>query len=128
MRRIVILAAVAVVASIAVPVPSAQAEHEWGHCDTKIKHPSDPDRIGAGAQNSYACEWWNNWARWCDYDVDGHGVRAWLDFGRGTVIQTAWAPRMGCEYMGTAWPWGNIHLYRVCVEQEGCSAWKSPYD
>jgi hypothetical protein len=122
----VLLAAGLATALILAP---AEADHKWGHCDTVIHHPSDPDRLGSGRPNSYACEWWNNWIKVCDRHVDGNRVRAWVEgqFAPGRPRPTGWAPSRSCHAEGTSYGTGNIIRYRVCVEDQGCSRWRRPY-
>lgn len=130
MKKIGLVGALfAVAAIVALTVAPAQAEHQYGHCDTAIHHPSDPDAFGSGYPNSYACEWWNRYIRVCDRHVDGHRVRAHFhgQFSRDSISFTGWAPSQGCITQGTAYGPGNIVDYRVCVEYEGCSAWRKPY-
>lgn len=66
----------------------------------------------------------HSWMKACDRDVDGHRVRGWYDhwWAPGSYYQTAWAPSQGCtEPIGI----GQLRSFRVCVEDEGCTAWKS---
>jgi hypothetical protein len=131
--KLFITTAVTMVAAAAVMLAPAQANHEMGHCDTAVHHPSDPDAFGSGAPNSYACEWWNRWIRVCDRHVDGHRVRAWYNGnldrpGVDGPWATGWAPSGGCLTSGTSYGAGVITRYRVCVEAEGCSAWRGPHN
>ncbi len=68
----------------------------------------------------------NNMIRACDNQVDGHRVRAWyyqINQTYGEPTYSAWAPSGGCsEYQGTSWG-QPMREFRVCVEEEGCSAW-----
>jgi hypothetical protein len=118
MRKFVLLVALGLVAA-ALSVPAAKADHQHGHCGSYSYHPSDP---------SYACQWWSRYIRACDRQVDGHQVRAWWEgsFAPGQYWQTAWAPSGGCVQQGTQYGSGNILRYRICVEAEGCSAWRRP--
>lgn len=116
---LVVVLAVTMVALAGRAATEARADHTAGHCDTYAWHPSDP---------SYACEWWNDHLRWCDRQVDGHRVRAWYQGQWASEpTYTAWAPSGGCYEIGTNYGSGLIVKYRVCVEAEGCSAWRKPY-
>lgn len=102
-------------------------------CEHTIHHPSDPDPFGSGKPNSYGCEYWNTRVKACDRDVDGHRVRLqWvgsLDRAGGIVDPegswfTDWAPSQGCVDEGSPAASGPLIKIRVCVENEGCSAWR----
>jgi hypothetical protein len=101
-------------------------------CEHTIHHPSDPDAFGSGKPNSYGCEYWNNYVKACDRHVDGHRVRvewvgnldqAYLYFPPDGPWSTDWAPSQGCvdQSIGGS---GIVIKFRVCVEHEGCSAWR----
>ena len=87
-------------------------------CETTVYHPSD---------NSWTCASGPaGWYHACDYHVDGHRVRGWIDVA-GSVDHraTAWAPSQGCtQWAGVTY--GGIYIMRIktCTEYEGCSAWK----
>jgi hypothetical protein len=91
-------------------------------CNYIQYHPSDSAWVCADSPGGFY------WA--CDYDVDGHRVRAWIDTtepspGDGPDRMSAWAPSQGCsEPEGVAY--GGIHILRIriCTQEEGCSAWK----
>ncbi len=89
-------------------------------CNYIVYHPSDSAWACADSPGGFY------WA--CDYDTDGHRVRAHIDtsFGPEEVDRTsAWAPSQGCaEPEGVAYGGGHIIKFRVCTEGEGCSAWK----
>jgi hypothetical protein len=82
-----------------------------------VLHPSDPSYgyVQGDHQTLYAC----------DIHVDGHRVRLhyvnlatqWHNYQR-----TTWAPSQGCAPPQKSWH--RIRGVRVCVENEGCSAWK----
>jgi hypothetical protein len=82
-----------------------------------VLHPSDPSYgyVRADLEWLYAC----------DIHVDGHRVRLhyvnaatqWHNYQR-----TTWAPSQGCAAPQRSWHY--IRAVRVCVENEGCSAWK----
>lgn len=121
------LAIVGATALMLAPVQAGTAaEVGDGYCETSIHHPSDPDAFGSGSPNSYACEKWNYRVRACDRHVDGHQVWAGyeMEFAPGFYWTTAAAPSGGCVTQGAA---GNILRYRVCVTNEGCSAFRRPY-
>jgi len=61
----------------------------------------------------------------CDNQVDGHRVRGhYTQFQSPTIRTTAWAPSRGCtDYAGGVWGF-TIQKFRVCIEYEGCTAWK----
>jgi hypothetical protein len=89
-------------------------------CETTVYHPSD---------NSWSCASGPaGWYHACDYDVDGHRVRASIDTveaGPGPDRYSAWAPSQGCsEWEGISY--GGVYILRIrtCTEGEGCSAWK----
>jgi hypothetical protein len=92
-------------------------------CNYRVKHPTD---------NSWSCASGPaGWYRACDYHVDGHRVRAWIDTVEPTPDPSkpdrisAWAPSKGCtEWAGVQY--GGIYILRIktCTEKEGCSAWK----
>ena len=69
---------------------------------------------------------YNNMIRACDTQVDGHRARAWFYNNLqnpGEPTLTPFAPSGGCtEYMGSSWGL-PITEFRICVEDEGCSAW-----
>jgi hypothetical protein len=105
-------------------------------CEHTIHHKTDPDAFGSGKPNSYGCEYWDTHVRACDRDVDGHRVKLeWvgsLDYGGHWFPPeggddhpwaTDWAPSRGCTEAGT-WASGTLIKIRVCVEKEGCSAWR----
>jgi hypothetical protein len=91
-------------------------------CKFKVTHPREA---------SYACASGPaGWYRACDKDKDGHRVRAWIDTveptpGNGPDRMSGWAPSGGCSEW-EAVNYGGIFILRikVCVEKEGCSAWK----
>ena len=106
-------------------------------CEHTVHHPRDPDAFGSGKPNSYGCEYWNNWVRACDRDVDGHRVMVqWvgpLDYpghwfppegGDDHPWGTGWAPSRGCIDDGSPASSGGVLKLRVCVEKEGCSPWR----
>jgi hypothetical protein len=83
-----------------------------------VVHPSDPSYgyVRPSDQQTY-------WA--CDLHVDGH--RARLHFRNefmspGNYLTSYWAPSQGCTAPARSWGW--IVEFRICVENEGCSAWK----
>lgn len=126
MRAIKLLLATAFVAvggfAAAATLTSApqKAQAAPNPCNYIVYHPSD---------SSWACADSPGGAYWaCDYDVDGHRVRAHIDtsFGPEEVDRTsAWAPSQGCaQPEGVAYGGGHIIKFRVCTEGEGCSAWK----
>jgi hypothetical protein len=89
-------------------------------CETTAYHPSD---------NSWSCASGPaGWYHACDYDVDGHRVRAHIDTveaGPGPDRLSAWAPSQGCsQWEGISY--GGVYILRIrtCTEGEGCSAWK----
>ena len=106
-------------------------------CEHTIHHPSDPDRFGSGKPNSYGCEYWDTVVRACDRDKDGHRVKTeWVggldgahhpwfppEGGDDHPWATDWAPSGGCTEAGT-YASGALIKIRVCVEKEGCSAWR----
>ena len=120
MRRFMLTAA-GVVATAALGVlvasPAHAAPDACGQPDhVVVTHPTDP---------SYVCVWNHHWMTICDANVDGHRVRAWYigQWADNEPSWTAWAPSGGCVSHGT----GNaqtIFKIRVCVEEEGCGAWK----
>jgi hypothetical protein len=108
--------------------PAFEVVKDGRKCEHTIHHPSDPDAFGSGKPNSFGCEYWNNWIKVCDRHVDGHRVRVeWLgDLDRPGVDgpwSTDWAPSQGCldQSIGAS---GIVIKFRVCVENEGCSAWR----
>jgi hypothetical protein len=89
-------------------------------CGTTVYHPTD---------NSWSCaSGLSGWYHACDYDVDGHRVRAWIDTiepGPGPDRYSAWAPSQGCsQWEGISY--GGVYILRIktCTEGEGCSGWK----
>jgi hypothetical protein len=84
-----------------------------------VVHPTDGSYgyVRADLQTLYAC----------DIRVDGHRVR--LHYTNQAIQNpdnyqvTAWAPSQGCATPQKSW--FLIRAVRVCVEQEGCSAWKN---
>lgn len=105
-------------------------------CEHTIHHKTDPDPFGSGKPNTYGCEYWNNFVRACDRDVDGHRVKVeWvgnLDYaghwfppegGEDHPWGTDWAPSRGCVDQGIGGS-GIVMKFRVCVEQEKCTPWR----
>jgi hypothetical protein len=101
-------------------------------CEHAIHHKSDPDPFGSGKPNTYGCEYWDTQVRACDRDVDGHRVRldwvgsldgAYFWFPPEPYWSTDWAPSRGCVDQGIGAS-GTVIKFRVCVEHEGCSAWR----
>ena len=118
------------------PADLSTASANGRKCEHTIHHPSDPDRFGSGKPNSYGCEYWDTVVRACDRDKDGHRVKTeWvgaLDYpghwfppegGDDHPWATDWAPSGGCTEAGT-YASGALIKIRVCVEKEGCSAWR----
>jgi hypothetical protein len=113
MRSVKFMLAVALVCATAMVAAVTVADaHTWSPC---VYHPSDP---------SYGCVD-HNWMHVCDRDVDGHRVRLHyiVDWSQ-PVYYSGWAPSQGCHDQGDYY---NIIQFRVCVEAEGCSAWKSQW-
>lgn len=101
--RLVLALAVSTVGLVAVPSP-AQAQVCSSHS-------------GGGS----ACVD-GMWITTCDNQVDGHRVRSHIRFSSGgTVYYTGWAPSQGCYREGHL---SRIYEFRVCIEEEGCTAWK----
>ena len=94
----------------------AGADHTRYHCSDFAWHPSD---------NSWTCESNLQWYKACDYHVDGHRVRGWIDVTFSADDRaTAWAPSQGCtEPASTAYGGGLIDRIKTCTESEGCSGW-----
>lgn len=89
-------------------------------CSTTVYHPTD---------NSWSCASGPaGWYHACDYHVDGHRVRAWIDTvepGPGPDRFSGWAPSQGCSgWEGISY--GGVYILRIktCTEDEGCSGWK----
>jgi hypothetical protein len=91
-------------------------------CETAVHHPSDPDALGSGKPNSYACSWnHGNWLRVCDRDRDGHKVAVIYKPEFDPQWYHMWADP-GCTQAGAGG--GTVGMaitYRVCVQTEGCS-------
>ena len=123
MRVVKILVAAAVVAVTAFAVTAGlssgpEKAYAAPTCKYMVVHPSD---------NSWTCASGSaGWYRACDYAVDGHRVRGWIDpIGSGEPRVTAWAPSQGCtEWAGVAYGPLRIEKIRTCTEAEGCSGWK----
>ncbi|HEY0640247.1 MAG TPA: hypothetical protein VGD67_21670 [Pseudonocardiaceae bacterium] len=60
----------------------------------------------------------------CDRRVDGNSVRAHLLRNDGQVFYTGWAPSQSCTREGHP---SSILQFRVCAENNGCSAWHNRY-
>jgi hypothetical protein len=111
------IAAVAIAAQAASPAP-AQAHG----CQF-----SATIHVGGGT----GCTFYSGaWTKVCDTQKDGHGVRIqytlrWPSY-QYPVKRTGWAPSGGCHEEG-ARATGAIAYFRVCIEEEGCTAWKQ-YD
>jgi hypothetical protein len=123
MRAVKLLVAAGVVAvgaflAIAVLTKAPSTADAAPTCKTIVYHPTD---------NSWTCASGPaGWYKACDYHVDGHRVRGWIDVA-GSVEHriTAWAPSQGCtEWAGVAYGGIFITAIRTCTEGEGCSAWK----
>jgi hypothetical protein len=118
MRAVKVLVLVGVLAiGLFATTTTASASHTRYHCTLFAWHPSD---------NSWTCATSvAGFYRACDYHVDGHRVRGWIDVS-GSVDHriTAWAPSQGCtEPAGVAYGGMHIVAIRSCTEAEGCSAW-----
>ncbi|HEY0168638.1 MAG TPA: hypothetical protein VGB75_16455 [Jatrophihabitans sp.] len=62
-----------------------------------------------------------NRLQYCDTLVDGNRVRVQLAAYVGaTVYYSGWAPSGGCYTEGHP---TSIQVFRVCAENNGCSAW-----
>jgi hypothetical protein len=62
---------------------------------------------------------------YCDTLVDGNRVRVQLRaYAGGTVYYSGWAPSQGCNTEGHP---TSITQFRVCAENNGCSAWYNRY-
>jgi len=124
MRALKLLLAAAFVAvggfALTSTLTNAPEQAQAATCNYVAYHPSD---------QSWACANSPGGSYWaCDYDVDGHRVRAHIDtsFGPEEVDRiSAWAPSQGCsEPEGVSYGGGHILKIRICTEGEGCSAWK----
>jgi hypothetical protein len=76
-------------------------------------------------EGSYAYMYQNSWIKVCDFDRDGHRVRAWVNTNPGKprdYVYTAWAPTFGCVEHGSTWGLPILY-FRVCVQHEGCGPW-----
>ena len=113
MRAVELLLAAAFVAvggfALTSTLTTAPETAQAATCNSVAYHPTD-----------------QSWA--CDYDVDGHRVRAHIDtsFGPDEVDRiSAWAPSQGCSQPeGVAYGGGHILRIRICTEGEGRSGWK----
>ncbi|CAA9240884.1 MAG: hypothetical protein AVDCRST_MAG41-1404 [uncultured Corynebacteriales bacterium] len=65
-----------------------------------------------------------SWITVCDTAVDGNRVRAHLYRNDGQVFYTGWAPSQSCTTEGHP---TSILRFRVCAENNGCSAWHDRY-
>jgi len=115
--RLLVSAAVTCLAAIAYPVPSAEAH------DTCVSHPSDPSVVCV--RNNHTV------ADICDRDADGHRVYAHVNVvtsgGQFQDITTGYDPndsQPGCGQWYTSSAYPRIYDIKVCVQYEGCSAWK----
>ena len=107
--KLLLLCALLLVAVAALTVPSQAA------ATTCLTHP------GGG----YACVDYNHLST-CDTQVDGNRVRTWfhLTYDRGNYYIGGWAPSGGCT---DETYWSPIYDFRVCIENEGCTGWKTQY-
>jgi hypothetical protein len=114
MKKVLVgLATIGATAAVGVPVAMA--------ADTIAHHPSDPS-IARMTSNGFLSA--------CDYDVDGHQVRAWYTprYGGGEIYYTNWAPSGGCTPAARFLYGSGYNQFRICVEAEGCGPWvDSPY-
>jgi hypothetical protein len=100
---------------VALAIPAVALASAKGY----VVHPTDGSYgyVRADLQHLYAC----------DIRVDGHKVRLhYLNQAHNTDDDyqvTNWAPSQGCAAPQISWY--LIRKVRVCVEAEGCSAWKS---
>jgi hypothetical protein len=122
MRKVKLLLAAAFIAvggfaATSVLTDAPQEAKAAPSCNYTVYHPTD---------NSWTCASGAfGWYKACDYHVDGHRVRGWIDVA-GSVDHriTAWAPSQGCTEPASA-SYGGIYILaiRTCTEYEGCSAW-----
>jgi hypothetical protein len=85
--------------------------------DAYSYHPSDP---------SYARMTGTGYLQACDLDVDGHRARAQYTprYAPGSVYYTDWAPSQGCTPLARFFNGAGYYQFRICVEAEGCDAWR----
>jgi hypothetical protein len=123
MRTIKILVAAAFVAvggfAAASTLTNAPEKAEAHSCSFIAYHPTDQSwACASGPSGAYKA---------CDYDVDGHRVRAHIDTSAGPEEvdrQSAWAPSQGCsEPEGVQYGGNHILKIRSCTEGEGCGPW-----
>jgi hypothetical protein len=107
-------------AALGTAAPAAEA-HDW--C---VKHPSDPDPIGQGKDNTSICVTNHHWMDICDRSADGHLTRGHYDtvFTPGSYTTTGWASFGDPCIRQSSWYAVTIRSLRVCVQEEGCSPWK----
>jgi hypothetical protein len=94
--------------------------------DTCVLHPSDPDAIGSGADNSVVCLK-DNHTRLdvCDRHSDGHRVYVRRIKRDGTVMPPFYDEDGAGGFCGHYYHanWATVlSSYNVCVETEGCGA------
>jgi hypothetical protein len=75
------------------------------------------------------CTFYNGgWIKVCDTQKDGHRARiqytTTFPSYQYPVKKTGWAPSGGCHEQGTGGDPGPVADFRVCIEREGCTAWK----
>jgi hypothetical protein len=112
LKKLILLLAVALVSVVAFAATPSQAAAKT--CTT---HPG----------GAYACVLYGHLIQVCDTQVDGHRARGWFNTWVDGQLNwiTPWAPTRGCtSYEGVAG--GQMSRFRVCIEYEGCTAWKSP--
>jgi hypothetical protein len=82
-----------------------------------VYHPTDPS-IGVVRDH--------HWYKACDRQVDGHRVRlhysTWAN--TGLILYSAWSPSQSCTQEASTTLGVTMYQFRICVEAEGCSAWK----
>lgn len=60
----------------------------------------------------------------CDYEADGHGVRAHWRTITGDIGVTDWDYDGAGGYCGWGIPPASAIEFRICENDEGCSAWR----
>src|SRR5829696_5393248 len=93
--------------------------------DTCVLHPSDPDAIGSGAENSVVClKDGHTSLDVCDRHADGHRVWVRRIQRDGDVMPPFYddnGATFGCGHISG--PWSTLlSSYNICVETEGCGA------
>jgi hypothetical protein len=109
-KRLIVM----LVVGVGLAIPAVALADARGY----VLHPSDPSYgyVRPNLTHLYAC----------DIHIDGHRVRLHYLNQATTNPEnyrvTDWAPSQGCAAPDRSWV--LITYVRVCVENEGCSAWK----